>query len=70
MIPKKHQHISPAGAEVRLFFIVDPDIRNLGGIKCYEKLGFKEHRVINTMDAIQRSVQLRLMMLNRKVWRH
>ena len=45
------------------YCIVDPDIHNLSAIRCYEKLHFIPHRVINTSDALGRAVQLQLMIL-------
>ncbi len=45
------------------YCIVDPDIRNLSAIRCYEKLQFQEHQVINTKDALQRPTKLMLMIL-------
>jgi aminoglycoside 6'-N-acetyltransferase len=47
------------------YCIVDPDINNITAIKCYEKLKFKEHTIINTKDALDRSVNLKLMILKR-----
>lgn len=45
------------------YCIVDPDIRNVRAIKCYEKLGFKPHQIIDTEDALQHPVKLMLMVL-------
>jgi aminoglycoside 6'-N-acetyltransferase len=45
------------------YCVVDPDVRNLAAIKCYEKIGFKMHRQIDTEDALQRPVKLQLMFL-------
>ena len=42
---------------------VDPDVRNVLAIKCYEKIGFKTHRQIETLDTLQRPVKLQLMLL-------
>lgn len=42
---------------------VDPDLRNLSAIKCYQKIGFKAHRQIETLDTLQRPVKLQLMLL-------
>jgi len=45
--------------------VVDPDIRNLAMIRCNEKVGFKEHKIIHTEDALHRPVNLELMVLKR-----
>lgn len=47
------------------YCIVDPDIRNVAAIQCYEKLGFQQHALINTQDALNASVTLKLMMLSK-----
>jgi RimJ/RimL family protein N-acetyltransferase len=49
------------------FCVVDPDIRNLAAIKCYKKLGFKNHQAIDTVDAMNHPVQLQLMVANRAI---
>lgn len=43
------------------YCIVDPDIRNINAIKCYEKLNFKEHSIIKTKDTLGAPVTLKLM---------
>lgn len=45
------------------YCVVDPDVRNLSAIKCYEKIGFKVHRQIETRDALQQPCKLQLMLL-------
>jgi RimJ/RimL family protein N-acetyltransferase len=45
------------------YCIVDPDIKNLPAIRCYEKLKFKVHQVIDTQDALHRPTKLMLMIL-------
>lgn len=45
------------------YCIVDPDIKNVSAIRCYEKLKFKVHQVIDTEDALQRPTKLKLMIL-------
>lgn len=45
------------------YCIVDPDVRNVPAIRCYERLKFKEHQVIETEDALQRPTKLMLMIL-------
>jgi len=45
------------------YCIVDPDINNIAAIKCYEKLNFQSHAVIETKDALERPVKLKLMVL-------
>lgn len=47
------------------YCIVDPDIRNVAAIKCYEKLNFHEHIEIATKDALEESTTLKLMILKR-----
>lgn len=47
------------------YCIVDPDIRNNAMIRCSEKLGFKQHKIINTEDALKRTVKLMLMILKK-----
>lgn len=46
------------------YCIVDPDVRNIAAIRCYEKLHFTPHRVIATSDALGHAVQLQLMILD------
>lgn len=57
----KH-HIAPLYS----YCIVDPDVRNISAIRCYEKLKFKKHQVIDIEDACQCPAQLVLMMLKCK----
>ena len=45
------------------YCVIDPDVRNLSAINCYEKIGFKAHRQIDTLDALQQPVKLQLMLL-------
>ena len=45
------------------YCIVDPDTRNVSAIRCYERLKFKEHQIIDTEDALQRPAKLMLMIL-------
>ena len=45
------------------YCVVDPDVDNIAAIRCYEKLRFKEHKVIDSMDALQRLTRLKLMVL-------
>lgn len=45
------------------YCIVDPDVRNVPAIRCYERLKFEEHQVIDTEDALQRPTKLMLMIL-------
>lgn len=47
------------------YCIVDPDIRNIAAIKCYEKLNFQSHTVIDSEDALGHPVKLNLMVLKR-----
>jgi len=47
------------------YCIVDPDIRNIAAIKCYEKLNFQSHAVIDSEDALGQPVKLNLMILKR-----
>lgn len=43
------------------YCIVDPDVDNNAAIRCYQKLNFKEHAVIDSKDAVDRPVRLKLM---------
>ncbi len=45
------------------YCIVDPDMNNVPAIRCYERLKFKEHQIIDTEDALQRPTKLKLMIL-------
>lgn len=47
------------------YCIVDPDINNIAAIKCYGKLNFQSHSVIDSEDALGRPVKLNLMILKR-----
>ena len=47
------------------YCIVDPDIRNKAMIRCNEKVGFREHKVIHTEDALKRPVDLKLMIIKK-----
>ena len=47
------------------YCIVDPDIKNIAAIKCYEKLNFQGHAVIDSEDALGQPVKLHLMILKR-----
>lgn len=47
------------------YCIVDPDVENKAAIQCYERLTFKEHVLINPVDAMKRPVKLILMLLTR-----
>lgn len=47
------------------YCVVDPDIRNIAAIRCYEKLNFQELTVIDTKDALENPVTLKLMFLKR-----
>lgn len=46
------------------YCLVDPNIKHQAAIRCYQKVGFKTHRVIETEDAMGRSEQVQLMMLH------
>jgi len=48
------------------YCVVDPDIRNISAIKCYEKLNFQDHAVIDTENELGQSVKLKLMILKLK----
>lgn len=45
------------------YCLVDPDVRNMPAIKCYQKLNFRDHATIETSDALGQPVTLRLMIL-------
>lgn len=47
------------------YCVVDPDIKNIAAIRCYEKLNFRNHAIIETKDALDQPATLRLMMLKR-----
>jgi len=47
------------------YCIVDPDIKNIAAIKCYEKLKFQSHAVIDSEDALGQPVKLNVMILKR-----
>ena len=42
------------------YCIVDPDVRNTAAIRCYEKLNFKEHLVIESENELGHPTQLKL----------
>ncbi|MCL9683607.1 GNAT family N-acetyltransferase [Legionella maioricensis] len=46
------------------YCIVDPDIKNEAALRCYEKLKFKEHAIIETFDALEQPTKLKLMILH------
>jgi aminoglycoside 6'-N-acetyltransferase len=48
------------------YCVVDPDIRNNAMLRCNEKIGFKEHKIIQTTDTLGQPVQLKLMILDKK----
>ena len=45
------------------YCVVDPDVRNDVAVRCYEKLKFKEHKILDTVDALKRPAKLKLMIL-------
>lgn len=47
------------------YCIVDPDIRNHVMIRCNEKIGFKIHKIIHTVDALNNPCALRLMIIKK-----
>ncbi|MBV8802179.1 MAG: GNAT family N-acetyltransferase [Gammaproteobacteria bacterium] len=47
------------------YCIVDPNIKNIAAIKCYEKLNFQSHAVVADWDALGQPVQLNLMVLEK-----
>lgn len=44
---------------------VDPDVRNTTSIRMFVSCGFRCHRIISTVDALGRPVELQLMLLER-----
>lgn len=48
------------------YCIVDPDVNNTAAIRCYEKLHFKEHAIIEAENALKYVTRLKLMIRNRK----
>lgn len=57
-----NQHIWPN----KQYCLVDPDISNTAAIRCYEKLNFKEHAIINSTDSLGKPVVLMLMIAKHK----
>lgn len=47
------------------YCVVDPNVENQAMIRCNEKVGFKEHKIISTEDALRRPVLLKLMLLKK-----
>lgn len=45
------------------YCIVDPDTKNVAAVRCYEKLNFRDHAVIETKDALDQLTMIRLMIL-------
>lgn len=45
------------------YCIVDPDINNVAAIRCYENLHFQELVIIDSKDAVDNTVTLKLMIL-------
>lgn len=48
------------------YCVVDPDVKNIIAIRSYEKIGFKQHTIIETVDALNQPVILKLMILKRE----
>lgn len=48
------------------YCMVDPDVNNTAAIRCYEKLHFKEHALIEFENALGHVTQLKLMIRNKK----
>lgn len=47
------------------YCVVDPDVRNQAAISCYERLGFIRYKIIHTQDALNRPVDLSLILLKK-----
>lgn len=47
------------------YCVVDPDVKNISAIKCYEKLNFQHYSVINTENELGQPIKLNLMILKR-----
>jgi aminoglycoside 6'-N-acetyltransferase len=47
------------------YCIVDPDIRNEASCQFFKKLGFKTHKIIQMKDALEKNVDLKLMILKK-----
>lgn len=47
------------------YCVVDPEINNQTAIDCYKKLGFANHKIISSENALQKKVKLQLMILNK-----
>lgn len=43
------------------YLVVDPDVDNITSQNFFKKLGFKDHRIIDTKDVLGRKVRLQLM---------
>lgn len=48
------------------YCLVDPDIKNISAIKCYEKLKFQTYTILDTENALGEPVKLQLMMLSKE----
>lgn len=48
------------------YCIVDPDLHNQAAIRCYQRLNFKEHAIVDNNDALVRPVKLKLMIKQRR----
>lgn len=49
------------------YCIVDPDIKNNASRVFFKKLGFKEHKKIKTKDALEKDVELMLMLMKNNI---
>lgn len=47
------------------YCVVDPDKRNHAMIRCNEKVGFKVHKIIHTVDALNNPCDLKLMIMRK-----
>jgi len=49
------------------YCVVDPDVENSKALKCYKKLGFKDHKIIESENALHKKVKLNLMVMLKQV---
>lgn len=47
------------------YCLVDPDIKNIAAIKCYQKLNFNSYIIINSENELNQAIKLNLMILKK-----
>ena len=55
-----HTHVFPKFN----YCLVDPSTKNQAAIGCYQKLGFKKHKILEIQDSMGRVEQVQLMIMN------